>query len=99
MGIVASGSSAGGVCFPIMFSRLVPQIGFHWTLRVAALIFLCCYAAAMVISRVKHPRQTLKSPKEIIDFAGFLDPKYTVLAIANVIGNFGLYAPYYFIGT
>lgn len=28
MGIVASGSSVGGVCLPIMFSRLIPRSGF-----------------------------------------------------------------------
>lgn len=37
MGIVATGCALGGVCFPIMFSCLVPMIGFAWTLRVAAL--------------------------------------------------------------
>ena len=55
MGIVAAGSSVGGVCLPIMFSRLFDQIGFGmsfllvssqsltmtaWTVRVAALITL-----------------------------------------------------------
>lgn len=37
MGIVTTGSSAGGVIFPIMFAKLVPEIGFGWTLRLAAL--------------------------------------------------------------
>ncbi|CAM1503317.1 Fc.00g080930.m01.CDS01 [Cosmosporella sp. VM-42] len=97
MGIVASGSSAGGVCFPIMFSHLVPRIGFHWTLRVTALIFLCCYAIAICISRPRLPRQPLKSASQILDFAGFLDPRYSVLAMANLVGNFGLYVPYYYI--
>ena len=40
MGIVAGGSSIGGVCLPIMFSRLIPVIGFGWSLRVGALISL-----------------------------------------------------------
>lgn len=36
MGIVAVGSAAGGVLFPIMFRKLLPVIGFAWMLRVAA---------------------------------------------------------------
>ena len=40
MGIVAGGSSVGGVCVPIMFSRLIPSIGFGWSVRVGALIIL-----------------------------------------------------------
>lgn len=38
MGIVAGGSSVGGVCFPLMFASLIPRVGFAWSLRVAALI-------------------------------------------------------------
>lgn len=38
MGVVAGGSSLGGVCFPLMFSGLIPRIGFSWSIRVAALI-------------------------------------------------------------
>jgi MCP family monocarboxylic acid transporter-like MFS transporter 10 len=36
MGLVCTGSAAGGVMFPIMFRRLLPLIGFPWMLRVAA---------------------------------------------------------------
>ncbi len=32
-GVMASGSSLGGVIFPIMVSKLIPQIGFPWTMR------------------------------------------------------------------
>lgn len=98
MGIVAGGSSAGGVCLPIMFSRLVPQIGFGWSIRVAALIFLCCYSTAMVISKQKLPRKPLKSAREILDFDGYRDLRYCAIAAANFVGNLGLYIPYYYVG-
>ncbi|OCB87716.1 MFS general substrate transporter [Sanghuangporus baumii] len=84
MGIVAAGSSVGGVCLPIMFSRLFGTIGFAWSVRVAALI-------------------TLLSPKpfkgltSIVDFGGFMDPRYYVLSIGCVLVNLGLYSPYYYI--
>ncbi|KAJ7147858.1 MFS general substrate transporter [Mycena crocata] len=38
MGIVASGSSAGGLVIPILVQKLLPQIGFPWTVRVVALL-------------------------------------------------------------
>jgi MFS transporter, MCT family, solute carrier family 16 (monocarboxylic acid transporters), member 10 len=38
MGLVSAGGSVGGVCFPIMFFRLTPKIGFAWSVRTAALI-------------------------------------------------------------
>lgn len=35
--LVTTGSSLGGIGFPLMFERLVPMIGFANALRVAAL--------------------------------------------------------------
>jgi MCP family monocarboxylic acid transporter-like MFS transporter 10 len=40
MSIVAAAGSVGGVCFPIILSQLAPVIGFAWSLRIVALIFL-----------------------------------------------------------
>lgn len=97
MGIVAGGSSAGGVCLPIMFSRLVPLIGFGWAVRIAALILLCCYVIAILISRPKLAPKRLKSAADVFDFSGFRDMRYSVLAAANLVGNLGLYVPYYYI--
>jgi MFS family permease len=98
MGIVASGSSAGGVCLPIMFSRLVPVIGFPWAMRVGALLVLFCYVAAMCVSRAKYPPKQLQSASDLLDFNGFRDIRYALLALCAVIANLGLYVPYYYIG-
>ncbi|KAM9877962.1 hypothetical protein VDGL01_08014 [Verticillium dahliae] len=97
MGIVAGGSSAGGVCFPIMFSRLVPKIGFPWTIRVAALLFLVCYVITILISKPKSPVRSIDSIRDIVDFNGFKDVRYVTLALATVVGNLGLYVPYNFL--
>lgn len=98
MGIVAGGSSAGGVCFPIIFSHLVPRIGFGWSMRITGLVFLCGYAVVIGITRPMIPGKRLKSARDILDFNGFRDIRYNTLAIANVIGNLGLYVPYYYLG-
>ncbi|KAH7374653.1 major facilitator superfamily domain-containing protein [Plectosphaerella cucumerina] len=98
MGVVAGGSSAGGVCFPIMFSRLVPRLGFAWSVRLAALLFLVCYTLAVFLTRsTSQGRGPLRSARDILDFRGFKDPRYAVLAFAMVVGNLGLYVPYNFI--
>ncbi|EJD00088.1 MFS general substrate transporter [Fomitiporia mediterranea MF3/22] len=97
MGIVAAGSSVGGVCFPIMFSRLFQTIGFAWSVRVAALITLFCYSVAMLISRTRLPLKPFKGPRALVDFGGFRDPRYAVLAFGCVLVNLGLYSPYYYI--
>ena len=71
MALVAAGSSVGGVVLPIMFSKLIPQIGFPWAMRVGVMILLCCYAVATTISRPKQPPKKLKSLAHLFDYGGF----------------------------
>ncbi|RSM08783.1 hypothetical protein CEP52_004515 [Fusarium oligoseptatum] len=40
MGLVSGGSSLGGVFLPIMFNRLIKQIGFPWAMRACAFLIL-----------------------------------------------------------
>lgn len=98
MGIVASGSSIGGVCLPIMFSKLIPTTGFAWAMRVGALILLVCYAIAIAICRPARPRTKLVSLRDLLDYRGFLDIRYTCLSAGAVIASLGIYVPFYYIG-
>ncbi|ETS74031.1 hypothetical protein PFICI_13897 [Pestalotiopsis fici W106-1] len=98
MGIVASGSSLGGVCLPVLFSKLVPRIGFPWSIRVGLLILLICYAVAIAISPSGNPKRKMKSIKDLLDYRGFLDIRYACLAAGAVASNLGTYVPFYYLG-
>lgn len=98
MGIVASGSSFGGVCLPIMFSKLIPTIGFPWALRVGALIMVICYAIAIAVSSSKRPKRKMRSLRDLLDYKGFLDIRYSCLSAGAVISSLGIYVPFYYIG-
>ena len=37
-GVVATGSSTGGVVFPIMVSRLIDRVGCGWAMRISAFL-------------------------------------------------------------
>lgn len=39
-GIIAAGSSIGGIILPIMIQRLLPQVGFGWAMRICAFLIL-----------------------------------------------------------
>ncbi|KAI3540353.1 hypothetical protein CSPX01_08265 [Colletotrichum filicis] len=97
MGIVASGSSFGGVCLPIMFSKLIPTIGFPWALRVGALIMVICYAIAIAVSSSKRPKRKMRSLRDLLDYKGFLDIRYSCLSAGAVISSLGIYVPFYYI--
>jgi MCP family monocarboxylic acid transporter-like MFS transporter 10 len=51
LGIVAVGSSFGGTVFPIAFNRLLPQVGFAWTMRILGFILLVCLAIPNLVRR------------------------------------------------
>lgn len=51
VGVSASGSSLGGVIFPAMVTQLLPQVGFAWTVRAAALVILVLLIVANLTVR------------------------------------------------
>jgi len=95
-GITASGSSLGGVIFPIMVTKLIPQIGFAWTMRTAAFTILgmLIIANLTVKSRLKpSPR-----PVALMDFITPLkEPTYALLAAGSFFFFFGTFIPFNFI--
>jgi len=56
--MVTAGGSVGGVVYPVVFRRLVANIGFHWSMRVLALIV---FIGLMLSSLI------LKQREDIID--------------------------------
>ena len=65
-GIMASGSSLGGVIYPIMVYKLIPKIGFPWTMRVAAFTIL----GMLIIANLTVKSRLKPQPKklDIMDF-------------------------------
>ncbi|KAI1742797.1 major facilitator superfamily domain-containing protein [Xylaria scruposa] len=55
LGIAATGSAIGGIIWPIVFQRLLPEIGFAWTNRVFALMVLILAIASYFTLTVSHP--------------------------------------------
>jgi hypothetical protein len=88
-----SGSSLGGVIFPIMINHLIPEVGFAWTMRIAAftIMGLLIVANLTVKSRTPphpQPRTTLKA------FVLPLTEKiYGLMAAGDFLFTFGLFIP------
>ncbi|EOA81651.1 uncharacterized protein SETTUDRAFT_24039 [Exserohilum turcica Et28A] len=100
MGLVSTGSALGGIGFPLVFGHLLPKVGFAVALRLAALKVAVCYAIALCIS-ISRPggRFEAKNSACLIDFRGFLDPRYAVLCVGTWFAILGLWLPAYYIKT
>ncbi|KAJ5291607.1 hypothetical protein N7478_000858 [Penicillium angulare] len=91
-GIVATGSSLGGVIFPSMVSRLIGQIGYGWTMRVAAflIIFLLPIASLTVRSRVPPRPSTMSKETLLKPFDEF---KMLLVILGFLFLTFGVFIP------
>ncbi|KAL9619597.1 MAG: hypothetical protein Q9160_005784 [Pyrenula sp. 1 TL-2023] len=81
VGLVAAGSSLGGVIFPLMVIHLIPQVGFGWTLRICAFMILglLIFANIAIRSRIAPT----KRPFSLLAFVRPLrEPTFVLLTAA-----------------
>ncbi|EEQ30417.1 hypothetical protein McanMca71_002306 [Microsporum canis] len=96
VGIVASGSSLGGIIMPIMITKLIPMLGFPWAMRVCAFLILalCTVACSCIRARIPpHPRPLVL--KEF--FTPFLEMPFVLLTAATFLYCFGMFLPFTFL--
>ncbi|KAL9089756.1 MAG: hypothetical protein Q9165_005550 [Trypethelium subeluteriae] len=87
VGLASSGSSLGGIIYPIVLYQLIDRIGFGWSVRVMGFIALATLLIPVTVMRMRF-----KSPKprKLIDLAAFADLPYMLFTVATLIGFIGL---------
>ncbi|TDL26810.1 MFS general substrate transporter [Rickenella mellea] len=94
VGIVVAGSSFGGVIFPIAFSRLFDDIGFHWSVRVMGFIVFITQGLCIPFIKERLPSE-VGSP--LIDLTAFKEVPFLLHAIGAFLVAFALYVPIWYI--
>jgi len=94
VGLASSGSSLGGVIYPIVLYRLIDRIGFGWSVRVLGFIALgtLLIPISVMKMRFKSPK-----PRAFIDWSAFKDINYMLFTIATLIGFMGLIVALFYI--
>lgn len=87
-GLAASGSSVGGVVYPIMFNQLRQQVGFPWATR--ALGFLC-FGTITFAQTLMRLRFSPKEKRKLLLLSAFKEPPYVMFCIAMFLGFLGFY--------
>lgn len=95
-GIVSSGSSVGGVVGTVMIPNLVNRIGFAWTMRVVAFMYLALLIIAIftVQSRLKHTPSRFRLSDL---FRPIHELSVSLLALASFLSFLGIFLPYNFL--
>ncbi|KAK7413974.1 hypothetical protein QQX98_007157 [Neonectria punicea] len=94
LGIVASGSSCGGVIFPIMLARLFDKVGFRATLRWTALMIGVMLVVANLLVTTARPPKGLAGRRELISLATLKKPTYLLFAAGSFMFFWGLFGPF-----
>lgn len=89
-GIAASGSSLGGVIYPIVFRQLLSIIGFGWATRVLAFIAL---ATLLIPVCVMRDRGIPKQRRAVVDPSAFRDMPYLLFSAAMFFVDMGFFGP------
>ena len=88
IGIAASGSSSGGIIYPIMFYKLIAEVGFAWGVRILGFTVLATQMLPIVVMKL---RVKPKKVREIIDWSAFTDWPFMFFVFGTVLGFIGLY--------
>ncbi|KAL8948323.1 MAG: hypothetical protein Q9222_005484 [Ikaeria aurantiellina] len=93
-GIAASGSSLGGVIYPILLRQLEPRVGFGWATRVMGVL---AFVTLLVPVLIMRDRGIPKRRRKLIDSTAFRDAPYLLFSMAMFFADTGFFGPIYYI--
>ncbi|UKZ78360.1 hypothetical protein TrVFT333_006097 [Trichoderma virens FT-333] len=95
MGVAGTGSPVGGIIFPIIFSHLLPKIGFGWTTRVIVFIILGLSVIPAVFMRPRLPASG--RIRSLVDTSAFKDMAFITFIIGTLLTFLVLYTAFFYI--
>ncbi|PYI01587.1 monocarboxylate permease-like protein, mch4 [Aspergillus sclerotiicarbonarius CBS 121057] len=82
VGIASSGSSLGGIIYPIVLYRLLNQIGFPWAVRTLGFIALATFILPLTVMRT---RVHIPTPRALIDRSAFTDAPFLIFTLSVLV--------------
>lgn len=78
LGLATGGGSIGGVIYPIIFRRLVVEVGFGWAVRVLGFIALVTLGTAVGLSKPIGVR----IQRKLLEPSAFRDKAYVIFLVS-----------------
>ncbi|KAF2162590.1 hypothetical protein M409DRAFT_69147 [Zasmidium cellare ATCC 36951] len=94
IGLAASGSSIGGIIYPVMFAKLIDQVGFGWTTRIIGFAALATLLVPICVSRM------LTKPgrvRKLLDMTAFTDGPFMLCVFGCFFGFAGIYVAFFYV--
>ncbi|RAL08191.1 MCT family MFS transporter [Aspergillus homomorphus CBS 101889] len=87
-GLAASGSSIGGVIYPIMFNKIQERAGFEWATRAVGFLSFGTCCISFCIMRMRFPP---KEKRKLVQLSAFKEPVFTMFCVGLFLGFLGFY--------
>ncbi|KAI0024611.1 putative monocarboxylate permease [Xylariomycetidae sp. FL0641] len=94
MGLAATGSSLGGIVYPVALKKLIGAVGFPWAVRAMAFIMLGTLAVAVAVMR---PRLPPRKSGPLVDVDALRSPVFATWLLAVFFTFLGLYIPFFYV--
>jgi MFS family permease len=101
MATATVGSGLGSALYPLIFRRLLRQVGFGWTMRTMGFLSfaMCLFALAVLRPRKSPEKPAWKtggfSWRWFIDLSAFKEPSYIIYSVAIFFNNLAFFIPSY----
>ncbi|KAM0738796.1 hypothetical protein ACQRIT_006533 [Beauveria bassiana] len=92
-GLATSGSSLGGIVLPLLIARLIPRVGFPWTLRAVALLILALLLVANALVRSRLPPSPAPPLSRRILLGPLRDVKLMLVNGGFLLMTLGVFVP------
>ncbi|TQV91266.1 MFS monocarboxylate transporter [Cordyceps javanica] len=96
VGLAGAGSAVGGLVFPAIVSRLLPRIGFPWTMRVLGFMTLTTLLVSWMLMRQRTSPRRLGP---VVEWAAFRDLPYALFSVGMFLNFWGLYVAFFYISS
>ncbi|KAK8061788.1 MFS monocarboxylate [Apiospora phragmitis] len=97
VGAQSVGSPVAGVVLPILFSKLLPRVGFGWATRVIAFILLGLSTVPIVFIKARVAPDPRHRRRAFVDWTYFRDLPMLVFTAAIFCAFLGLWVPFFYV--
>ncbi|PQE07804.1 major facilitator superfamily transporter protein [Rutstroemia sp. NJR-2017a BVV2] len=92
LGILFTGSSIGGIIFPILVSHLITEVGFGWAMRICAFLMLFLLIIANLTIRAFYPAHPHKITSAQL-VKPLTEPPFLLITAGFFFFSYGFFVP------
>ncbi|GAA5977105.1 hypothetical protein JCM10908_004858 [Rhodotorula pacifica] len=99
LGILATGSSMGGVLYPSLVNKLIYTVGYGWAIRTVGFINVALLAFACLVIDSRLPPRPIGKISSFVDFKVFVGKEnrgYMLYVVGAGVVWLGLYTPIFY---